>query len=860
MKNRKIVNLPAHQNPARDRTACAPYNFVPLPEMVVVAACECQELPRHDRFYPETGDQRRRTGYFDVTLTTKSPLYVRGMLSHRRPDPETPSEFERAEAEKAGKSKQSSQNFRAALKNKPDFFFTHDPEQPVIPGSSLRGMLRALVEIISYGKVQWVTEKQLFFRTVDNTAVGTHYRNRMVGANQQVDKVETGFLRRDGNRYVIKTCSMARVHRDRLPNRLYDRVGQTFVPSWALQHRPVWVQLSDNRRFVTDISDKKVDGYQEGRLVISGDIPRKKKEFVFLLPAESAEEITVLEELINRFHDDDQITQWQERAFPKNRPERKDSGAKKTDELRERNGMLLKEPGLFEEPIFFVREEGLLSFIGRARMFRLPYKKSPRDLVPPELRNPAEIDYAEALFGYVRTSEEIKQMQRGSAEKQAPRQGEPERAYAGRVFVTDATYRAAPNGLWLSATPIAPRILATPKPTAFQQYLVQPSEQNYDYAQLKKRALSHYDSPTKPDDGPPSEASVIRGHKLYWHQGERALDDIREQVDPPGSSTQHTQFKPINAEVTFSFRAYFENLSDQELGALCWALHPLGDDEVRRDATRGYCHKLGMGKPFGMGAVKLNATLHLTDRTERYQTLFDGPRWATGTRTGEQLAERTPLVKAATDAFESAVLDALKPFKQGQQAARLADLKRVAMLLKIMEWPGFRPQYARPAEGELGGPNTRYMTIQPNEYRDRPVLPDAAAFGKLTGEVVPEVHPEASPGTAKMTETEQLTTATTQPDKAARRQRTITFEDFVRTQEEKKTKPAQAFSGEKRMLVTLLTTVADGRARVQVEDSEQPVACKNFGYAPAVEAGTKCWVNVQYDKGVPVSAVFLKWQ
>src|SRR5271157_3826787 len=135
---------PEHQNPSSPhRTASAPYNFVPLPEKVVPAVSNAlEDLPDHDKYYSE-----RFSGYFDVTLTTCSPLYIRGpMLSE---------DFQ-------------SQEQGPQVKTTPEFFHTGDERKPVIPGSSLRGMLRALLEIVSYSKVQWVSEKQLFFRTVDN--------------------------------------------------------------------------------------------------------------------------------------------------------------------------------------------------------------------------------------------------------------------------------------------------------------------------------------------------------------------------------------------------------------------------------------------------------------------------------------------------------------------------------------------------------------------------------------------------------------------------------------------------------------------------------------------------------------------
>uniref|UniRef100_UPI00338F4744 RAMP superfamily CRISPR-associated protein n=1 Tax=Arthrobacter sp. TaxID=1667 RepID=UPI00338F4744 len=117
----------SHHNPTnQSRIACAPYNFVPLPEMVIPAVSSPDELPSHDRYYPD-----RLTGYFDVTLTTCSPLYIRCPLML--------DDFLRQE-----RGEDAGQPFFNQVKNTPYFFYTDKASEPVIPGSSLRGMLRAL--------------------------------------------------------------------------------------------------------------------------------------------------------------------------------------------------------------------------------------------------------------------------------------------------------------------------------------------------------------------------------------------------------------------------------------------------------------------------------------------------------------------------------------------------------------------------------------------------------------------------------------------------------------------------------------------------------------------------------------------
>ncbi|MEI6047130.1 MAG: RAMP superfamily CRISPR-associated protein [Chloroflexota bacterium] len=150
--------------------AHAPYNFIPLPDKVAKA----ETLPDHDCY-----DTTRKSGYFDVTLTTETPLYIRGLITQQ----------------------EASQ--RDEHKNKPDFF--QYGGKPVIPGSSLRGMLRNLVEIIAFGKIAQVSGKpKIFFRAVaadKNDPLGEDYK-RMVG--QLGANVRAGYLEKKAGEWYVR--------------------------------------------------------------------------------------------------------------------------------------------------------------------------------------------------------------------------------------------------------------------------------------------------------------------------------------------------------------------------------------------------------------------------------------------------------------------------------------------------------------------------------------------------------------------------------------------------------------------------------------------------------------------------------
>ena len=86
------------------------------------------------------------------------------------------------------------------------------------------------------------------------------------------------------------------------------------------------------------------------------------------------------------------------------------------------------------------------------------------------------------------------------------------------------------------------------------------------------------------------------------------------------------------------------------------------------------------------------------------------------------------LLDRATQAFEEHLLHELNP---EPSCTRLADLLRIAILLKLLEWPGYKTvQGDAHRSTQSLPPNTSYMQL--SEYgRDRRVLPSPTLFDEL---------------------------------------------------------------------------------------------------------------------------------
>ncbi|GEM_PF-3582243 len=73
----------------------------------------------------------------------------------------------------------------------------------------------------------------------------------------------------------------------------------------------------------------------------------------------------------------------------------------------------------------------------------------------------------------------------------------------------------------------------------------------------------------------------------------------------------HLRCTPIPAKKEFIFEIHFENLAPEELGLLLTALEPAREGQQ-------YVHRLGLGKPLGLGHVQLRAKVETLNRQQRY--------------------------------------------------------------------------------------------------------------------------------------------------------------------------------------------------------------------------------------------------
>lgn len=607
--------------------ARAPYNFVPLAEGEPIPG----ERVAHDRYHLD-----RHTGYFDVRLETVTPLFVRGMVTD-----------------------QQLQDGMEA-KDLPNPFIVDG--KPVIPGSSLRGMIRNLVEIITFGKMHFVSDNKLVYRAIYYAdALATTYRGiitdvqgskefmypstRMYGGYLQKGDSESGWVIQPANAPYGE--SIALVDRQDVldagisetPKLKVYKVGVKPATKRLVHTGKQGVQLHVAQAH--GISLRPGSGYEPAALIISNTVGQiggkgsnRRWYPAIFEPNPTVDPILISQAVWNDFIKDREVNR---------------GIANRT----------IQNPG---DVLFYLLDhQGELLFFGPTMFFRVPYENSIGTLIYDEHPDRNFIDFADGMFGYV--------SDRGNTR-------DPN-AYAGRISVTSARLVDNQTDVFYGENEELRRTPGSPKPTTFQHYLCQPLGKV-----TPKRDLHHYGS----------KGARIRGQKLYWRQ----RVDIHHLKNGNSDGTKpkiETKFRPVREGKTFSFRVYFENMSNAELGALQWAL-TLGGDE-------NHYHMLGMGKPYGLGVVKLTPTLVISDREARYCRAFNSDgSWH----------QPHKLSSDYTEAFKGFISTQGIDF---DNAPRIRALK--AMLRLYDPDPEFFSymQIERMIEGE-----------RVNEYRDRPVLPE----------------------------------------------------------------------------------------------------------------------------------------
>lgn len=551
----------------------APYNFVPLEETA---------------FYPEWANHISQdipfkdgvSGSIEYTMEAKTPIFVRNGYTDR---------------------------------NNPDATFSHTTDgRYFIPGTSVKGEIRNVLEILSFGKMTRVQDARFGIRDLNNK----QYRNLVKG-------VHCGWLYKDERgEYRIKDCGTpGRIKTSDLSDELShfmsepslywnlfcQRSGCTkaenevkdsvkeeikrssllkyFVYGYSLTQllgKDLFADTGLNYSFSkVDIPHRKLYGRKEnggrrGTIVLTGQPNSTKKyDFIFF---DNGKTIDVQDDIIADF-----------KSIHKNKLD-----FKYVWEPRLESGKMI--------PVFFTLKNEKVDAIGLSGMFRIPSANFIRGAIPAELQSKQHMDLAECIFG--------------TADKGLG-------YLKGRVFFSPAFANDGVTTLDEVRT-----TLSSPKPSYGPLYV---------------------------KDGTWNNSNArIKGRKRY---------PVRDDVwsNETGNENTQTVFIPLAKGTKFSGKIYFHNLRQCELGALISALTFNGHTEC--------FHSIGEAKPLGYGKVKITIR-EISDvlvtgnevksgdglkKSKYYRNIFENEmrKYFPHRKSSESLAELFAMAKGIPNAKES---------------------------------------------------------------------------------------------------------------------------------------------------------------------------------------------------------------
>ncbi|MBC6995248.1 TIGR03986 family CRISPR-associated RAMP protein [Neolewinella lacunae] len=624
-------------------TLKVPYNFVPLNNKVVTPYW--MDHISHDVPFKDG-----KSGTLKLTLTAESPIFVR-----------------------RGEAKPAKNNDERTGAQDKAYEFEQDPQgNYFIPGSSIRGMVRSVVETLSFGRmIGRVSERRYALRDLSGSMKEEYLSHFKVNADVPV---RGGWLRydRDNDQYVLRDADIpGRISHRELESQTGVLISKYFSVNGAFdqrkdkekaakrkydmfaeQHKSSWYEESKDFVHLFEDAGRKIYGFTQeeeedqviypGRIVMTGQPgPRKQvedkktkelkwtgKQYEFIFwDFDRPQDIIVPQQVVENF----------KFAYFDDNPKEQSEDYKWRSKLLE-NGE--------EIPVFWKRgvsKDGqpTVEHFGLSYLYKLPYDNTVEGSIKSyQKKTAANHDLADAIFGMVGTKEEKS----------------PLGFLKGRVQFTHAK-RTVDGGN--SAEKKA--ILGEPRASFYPTYM----NQNVNDSGHTGRYNTFM------DDKP------IAGRKRYpvLNEGTRKTSD-KDENGRPLSEAVFTKFLPLDKGTTFTCELYYHNLREIELGALISALTFHGSDKSR--------HQVGMAKPLGFGKIKVEvAGISPEEQAElmlRFEAFMDtelGSKvsWRNSEQVKEIIALTNPVnptdVPVLAGNFPYNTLNEFRQVKQNQEALRL---------------------------------------------------------------------------------------------------------------------------------------------------------------------------------------------
>lgn len=549
-------------------TASAPYNFIPFNKNVVL---HDKELVKHDSFLE---NENRISGKITYELTNLTEMFVGG------------------NGEKRGEVQE----------------FFGDDTHYIIPGSTIRGLIRSNVEILSLSEANMIEDRRMMYRSFADQCAPfrKEYAEKMRGNNERIrqsfnQSIKAGYLywKNEHTLVIVPAEEFKGRNRNFLKVHESDVRGNRLLTEekYYMYTKPI----KKMRECVDADSEDKRNQEGEYKSIIRKYAKRAYKPYGNK-PYQSGAQVVQFQfdygkittfgsgngkgYLFNSKWIDGKVNHYLVKALKqdqlKNSPKEKVVDEKLVayyEENLRRNAQQTNKLGELEyyynlpynrdgsrqigpkyAKLFFYRsdKEGEVVDFGPTPYFRVFHNYNIKYGIRQKTIGKGKYDYTSSLFGFVKEDDK-----------------EQEAHYEGRLNFMNCLLPKTDDVVAKERAVV----LMNPKPTAFQLYLVQ--KQTGDTNQL----ITYNDSRFE-----------LRGRKFYWKKkGVQTTVELKNmntvsKIRPlmPLSSDKIKPKKYFRGEI------YFENLTEAELGLLlCGMQYKSSDTDL-----------LGHGKPYGYGRIK----------------------------------------------------------------------------------------------------------------------------------------------------------------------------------------------------------------------------------------------------------------
>ena len=528
----------------------SPYNFVPLSEEVYTPTWAdkiSQDVPFKDGV----------SGKIQLRITAETPIFIRN-------------------GQKQDKEKDSNKDGQTAKQDadkKPQTFSKTPDGRFYIPATSIKGEVRNVLEIMSFGRMMVDERARFAHREWEQREL---YPLQKV-ANQQ--EIHCGWLRKKSNQegYEIEDCGKPRrIHHTDLDAYFGKKVMEE---NFSTDGNP---SLNQSKSTKEEDNSQKTMAYKYGVIRKAGleDMlenfhyaPREETDTkgfancvaycegsstvgTIVMTGQSASWDNNLDNNSAKIHEfvfpnvkkgtlPFSKEEFEHFKFIYSRDEKEWKFIRKR--LDTKNGC----------PIFFRVNGTKVRDWGLAFMYKLPYDRSVYETLPPKhQKEEVEPDLAECIFGY------INQKSPSGKDKNTHKN---KLSLKGRVQFGHAFCLTAEEDEEKTIT------LSSPKASYYPTYIRQNEKD------IETNGYKTYDK------------GQLSGWKRYV---------LKDNAAPESTGTEKTDttIRPLKAGATFECDITFHNLRHIELGALLSALTFHNTPECR--------HQLGQGKPYGFGKVR----------------------------------------------------------------------------------------------------------------------------------------------------------------------------------------------------------------------------------------------------------------